>query len=334
MNDTRSRLVVGLMIAGLAGFMYAVRGMIDPRGWRIIGIFTLGLIGFIGLMVILATRSAKKTRGVPPRPTPRVDNPNQRPAAVTQQRPAAATTRIPTETETVDQLLARARALARNGDHRGALTSVEAASRLRPDDASILFFRGLTHAKLDDLDAALADVRRAVALDPSIPDGQKVLQSLEEIAARVAPLITGTHYCFICTGNPSVIASMHDIFRSNVPDVEVSRFRAMVDALRAKRDEASSQGLAFKGKKFFGANEESVEAMEDVLAQMVAASTREVHMLYVVALGDMYLRTQLLFKDIASQAIQQGILPFPMFATEEAEAKQFLVEAFDSAGRA
>lgn len=326
MNRRQSLLVVGLMIVALGGFMYAVRGMIDPSGWRIIGIFTLGTIGFMGLLALIATRSSRKTGGVATRPTPRINNPNPTPTSVTPQRPTA--TQRPTETETVEQLLDRARALARNGDHRGALVPLEAASRLRPDDASILFFRGLTHAKLDDLDAALADVKRALELDPSIPDGRKILQSLEEAEARAASLVTGTHYCFICTGNPTVIASMHDVYRSNVPNVEVNRFRATTEALRAKSDEAASLDLAFDGKRFFGAGEETVDAMENVLRQMYATSTQEVHMLHVVAMADMYLRTQMLFKEIVAQAARQGILPFPMFTTEDPEARRFIVEAF------
>ena len=116
------------------------------------------------------------------------------------------------------------------------------------------------------------------------------------------------------------------MFSSTVPDVKVGQYRGGVEAIRSK----AGGGVSFRGIRISGKQESTVEDMDDVLRQMAAQGTQEVHVFLVNAEGDMYERMKLLYNEILSQATSQGILPFPMFVTENPDAKQFVLGSLET----
>jgi len=84
-----------------------------------------------------------------------------------------------------------ARAAAKIGKLEEALGLLNKALDVEPDKGQTLFFRGLLQSKAGNISGAIADVTRALELDPKCGDGegvtgQQVLQSLRNMASKHA----------------------------------------------------------------------------------------------------------------------------------------------------
>jgi len=76
----------------------------------------------------------------------------------------------------------KARELSKKKESLRALDELNRAVELEPDNPLNFFFRGLTYAQVENYDAAINDVTHTLQLDPQYPDGQKILQSLKNMA--------------------------------------------------------------------------------------------------------------------------------------------------------
>ena len=71
------------------------------------------------------------------------------------------------------------------GDHAGALQDVDRAIELQPRAASHFVVRAGIHEKLGDLDACIADYKKAIELQPALEPGLR--RQLEHLEAKSSP---------------------------------------------------------------------------------------------------------------------------------------------------
>ena len=85
----------------------------------------------------------------------------------------------------VDDLVANGIAHYNAGNHDTAIAVFEQALAVRPDDASLLGWRGMAELASGRVDKAVATLRRAAALEPSIADHQVRLGRAHEASGDV-----------------------------------------------------------------------------------------------------------------------------------------------------
>jgi tetratricopeptide (TPR) repeat protein len=78
----------------------------------------------------------------------------------------------------------KGRELAKNGKIRETIAMLDNAVAVEPDNAENFYFRGMIQYKAGSLDAAIADVTRALEIDPHHAGAQEVLQPMKNMAAR------------------------------------------------------------------------------------------------------------------------------------------------------
>jgi tetratricopeptide (TPR) repeat protein len=78
----------------------------------------------------------------------------------------------------------QARALAKNGRFTDTLAMLDNAVAVEPDNAENFYFRGMIKYKAGNMNAAIADVTRALQIDPHHAGAQEILQPMKNMAAR------------------------------------------------------------------------------------------------------------------------------------------------------
>ena len=181
---------------------------------------------------------------------------------------------------------------------------------------------------MDNLDKAIKDLKYVSSIDENFEDTPKILQALLNMVKPAEQNLSNNseYFCFVCCGNSSLIASFYDSFKSAGLNLQMDKYSIDANVLSAKCSDAKSLELSFKGTKFFAKKEEIIDKFEDFINQMSFAASQSLYIFYVVAQGEMYLRVQLFYNSMLSQAVNQGILPFPMFVTQNADAKKVLIE--------
>ncbi len=135
---------------------------------------------FLSALLIPLTANAQTAAPVP-EPLPAAA-PESKPEAASESAPASEPESAPTP---VDDLVATGIAHYRGGNHDNAIAVFEQALAVRPDDASLLGWRGMAELAAGRVDKAVATLRRAAALEPSVADHQVRLGRAHEGAGDV-----------------------------------------------------------------------------------------------------------------------------------------------------
>ncbi len=136
---------------------------------------------------------------------------------------------------------------------------------------------------------------------------------------------SGRSYCFIVSGNPSLIGNT--VEQISGLGLDVGYFQADQEDLRVASKEAKGQGLQFAGLNYLGKNSSPAEDLGDVMQKMASeggTGTINIACALATPMDLTFLRID--YNTILSGAVRQGILPFPMFVTENVEAAQFLLD--------
>lgn len=223
----------------------------------------------------------------------------------------------------------RARELGKEGKNSEAVDELATAIALEPENPFTFFFRGLTYARMANFPAAISDLTRTLELDPSYPEGQEMLESVMRMSAEneSASEPSAAWHFFICGGNPSLIDTFRELFRAVEPAGRgtFGRFYASNEDLNARRQQAA--GLAFSGSRYFGTDSEPAEDLEGVLSSLSAQGTTGVHVATASVGAAHRAWVEEVYGELLNQAMQQGIMPFPMFATQSEEAARFLSDS-------
>ena len=218
----------------------------------------------------------------------------------------------------------KARELAAGGDDAAAITEMTHAVEIEPDNATNWFMRAVFEAHAEDRIAAMADLRATLELDPNHEQARGLLTTLEP-STTAEPSTTEAWHCYVCSGNPSLIDAFRDLFA----DAGVSGLRRAFIAngtLADGRPKAREAGISFAGAKHMGTSSEPVDELDAVLSSMSMQGTEGVH---IVALNVDAARKGAVLKvyeELLGSAMQQGILPFPLFTTTNEDAARFLDE--------
>lgn len=226
----------------------------------------------------------------------------------------------------------RAREWSKKEETQRALDELNRAAELEPDNPINFFLRGVIYAHVKNHDAAINDLTRTLQLDPQYPDGQKILQSLKNVArdkgATKEP--SGQSFFFICSGNASLIDAYHALFKVGAPAFSgtFGHYYASVDNLEARKQKASKSSIPFIGRSYIGARSTSESHMHEVLRDIGGAVSREVHIAFVSVdqTGISWVRK--VYNELLDQAASQGILPPEMYVTKDRDASQFLLGSF------
>ena len=139
------------------------------------------------------------------------------------------------------------------------------------------------------------------------------------------------HY-FVCCGNPSLIDAfmgVYDVARA-AGFGEYRRLRGSVFGAgfgEAKRDAAAAR-TAFPGRVYLGEQSWETSSLEQVLGEIQAGATQEVHVAYGVTTAARADWMRLVYGQLLADALKQGILPFRMYVTESEDAARALAGAF------
>jgi tetratricopeptide (TPR) repeat protein len=236
----------------------------------------------------------------------------------------------------------RARQLAKEGKESDAVDELATAIALEPENPFNFFFRGLTYARMGNLEAAVSDLTRTLELDPSYPEAQEMLQSVRAMAAESESASEPSeasepshawHY-FICSGNRSLIDAFRQLFRSGEAAGygRFGRYYASNDDLDARRQEAAEAGLAFSGVRYSGTDSEPAEDLDRVLSSLSVQGPTGVHVATAVVPAAHRGWVEQVYTELLGQAMQQGIMPFPMFVTQSEDAALFLNDSLSTYG--
>lgn len=159
-------------------------------------------------------------------------------------------------------------------------------------------------------------------------------EQIIEIAERIVPPSEEVTHSFVCSANASVIDAFHSLFRVGAPAYggSAARYHADESALSARREAAKAAGLAFAGTSLMLSTSKEVSAVADVLGSLGAQSgSGGIHVAYVTVgpAGRDWVRQ--VYDELVRQAVPQGILPFPVYSTEDGSAARFLLASFEPA---
>lgn len=154
-----------------------------------------------------------------------------------------------------------------------------------------------------------------------------------DLALRTVPPAQELTYCFICSGNPSLIKACHGVFRLGAPAYggSAAYYCADESALSARQADASTASLLFAGQESMGEQVNEVANVADVLAKLRAGSARGaifISFATVGPTGQKWMRE--VYTTLLGEAVGQGILPFRMYTTASKDAAQFLLDSFSA----
>jgi tetratricopeptide (TPR) repeat protein len=231
----------------------------------------------------------------------------------------------------------RARELSKKKEIQRALDELNRAVELEPDNPLNFFFRGLTYGQVENYDAAINDVAHTLLLDPQYPDGQKILQSLKNMAQEkkgsTSPTMEPSEqsYFFICTGNPSLVSAYNNLFQVGALAYHgaAGRYYASAGNLDVREQEANKVSLPFVGQSYLDSESTPVSHMHDVLQSLGVAASREIHIAFVSVDQAGVSWVQEVYGELLNQAVSQGILPYEMYVTKDKASAQFLLDSFE-----
>jgi hypothetical protein len=135
------------------------------------------------------------------------------------------------------------------------------------------------------------------------------------------------YFCFICSTNGSLVSSFYDNFRSAGLDLQMAKYLVTTQVVRAKLRSQNASVQPFKGNRFLASQEESINTFDDFFDRITEKGDL-LHIFYVAAKEELFLRVRTVYLSMLSQAAKQGILPFPMYVTGNSEAKDYLIKSF------
>ncbi len=141
-------------------------------------------------------------------------------------------------------------------------------------------------------------------------------------------------YYFICSNNHSLIKAYHDIFRVGSPAYggSAAYYRADKNQLISKQADATAASLLFAGQRTMGSTVDEVATVADVLAKLnVGYGDLFISFVNVGPTGCKWV--QEVYATLLSEAVGQGILPFPMYTTANKDAAQFLLDSLSLISR-
>lgn len=137
---------------------------------------------------------------------------------------------------------------------------------------------------------------------------------------------SGRYFCFIVSGNPSLIGNIYEMV--NGIGLDVGHFQAGKEDLRMASEEAKSQGLQFAGSSYLGEKDSPAEDLGDIISNIAIQGTSTISIACAPATPAVLETVKKFYNAILSDAVSQMILPFPMFVTQNLEAAQFLLDHF------
>jgi hypothetical protein len=137
-------------------------------------------------------------------------------------------------------------------------------------------------------------------------------------------------FFFICSGNPSLIAAFHGLLEAGAPayEGETGEYSATVDRLQERLEEAKQNATPFEGHSYLGSEEKALHEMSDVLEGLRFEASQEVHVAYVSVNSAGVSWVHEVYDALLKDAMGQGILPFHMYVTEDADAAKVLTASF------
>jgi hypothetical protein len=189
---------------------------------------------------------------------------------------------------------------------------------------------------VENYDTAINDVTHTLQLDPKYPDGQKILQSLRNLALekkKPTPPTKGSpeqSYFFICSGNASLIDAYNRLFKGGALAYggAAGHYHASAGNLGVRQQEASKASLPFVGQSYMGSKSTPVSQMHEVLQALGVAASGEIHIAFVSVKQTGVSWVQKVYADLLRQAVSQGILPYEMYVTKDKDGAEFLLGSF------
>jgi hypothetical protein len=157
---------------------------------------------------------------------------------------------------------------------------------------------------------------------------EEAAERIMEIAHRTIPATDQPTHFFVCSGNQSVIQAYHDLYRvgSGAYGGSAAMYAGDGSSLSARREGGSA--VPFEGKRSMGSQSESVSDVGAVLAALGFEAMRgDAYVSYVTVgpTGVGWVRE--VYETVMNEAAGQGILPFWMFETTNADAAKYLLES-------
>jgi HEAT repeat protein len=135
-------------------------------------------------------------------------------------------------------------------------------------------------------------------------------------------------FCFICSSNESIIQTFDGLLTLTIPGAIKSVYDADANLIRLKNNDSELTNFKYKVTKLLGKEEKKIEEFRDVLESIATATSRTMHILFVTV-DDLYIKDlTFTYQELLSQAIKQGIFPFPMFFTNDENVKDYLLTIF------
>lgn len=154
-------------------------------------------------------------------------------------------------------------------------------------------------------------------------------EKLIEIAHRAIPPTDQPTHFFVCTGNRSVIQAYDDLYRVGAAAYggSAAMYAGEDSTLSTRR--AGAKELPFEGKRSMGSQTESVADVASVLGAIGLEAVRgDMYISYVTVgpRGTAWVRE--VYETVMKEAMGQGVLPFWMFETTNADAARYLLDSF------
>ena len=192
--------------------------------------------------------------------------------------------------------------------------------------------------RIDGLRDAAPPVQDVPVVDPPTETAPETSPSLAhteeqiiEIARRTVPVATELTHFFVCSSNPSLIEAFHGLLRVGAPAYggSAGHYRADAGALGARQAEAAGAELAFAGRRLLATTVSDEATVAGVLARLKTECTQRGISIAYVSMGPRGLAwVREIYDTLLGQAVQQGILPFAMYSTDDADAARFLLDSF------
>lgn len=219
--------------------------------------------------------------------------------------------------------------LGLSGGQAGVWSGPAADDRVEWGYAMSFFDRVLGRSTTPTLERPTAPTATPTVTPSTVPGVDE--EQLIEIARRaVPPTETPTHF-FICSGNRSLIEAYDGLFRVAAPGYggKAGVYRAESDTLRSRQADATSKGLRFEGKRSMGSTSEPADDIAGVLGSLGFESTSGGAYVAYVTVGPKGVGwVKEAYTRVMGDALRQGILPFSMFETGNAEAAEYLLASF------
>lgn len=160
------------------------------------------------------------------------------------------------------------------------------------------------------------------------------IEAVEDTVRAAAATGRASTFYYVCCHNRSLINAFAEIF-SVVTAVGWGRSRqyrlSLTDGrVDAARQLARERNQAFDGAQYLGTEREGVARMDDLLGRLQAAGDREMHVLFAEMTDARASWVHEAYNTLLADAMKQGILPFRMYSTKNADADAVLQGLFSA----